>query len=92
MRRGYKQDQVEKFERFLDDIEDLLQVVGPITTGKVWDKVGGSWPYWYISDNLNKVMQMMIAQGKAVYIRQGLWQILKPNRKKPNGLQDQEPV
>ena len=92
MPRGWKQDQAEKFERFLDDVEPLLQKVGPIRTGDVWDLVGGRWPYWYISDATNKVMQIMIAQGKAVAVRQGLWQILKPNRKQPNGLQDQKPL
>ena len=92
MPRGWKVDKEEKFERFLDDIDPLLQKVGPITTGKVWDEIGGRWPYWYISDSVNRVMQIMIKQGKAVAIRQGLWKILKPNRKQPNGLQDQKPV
>lgn len=80
MPKGWKQDAAEKFERFLDDVEPLLQRVGPITTGNVWDAIGGRWPYWYISDNVNKVMQIMITQGKARKDRQGLWFILKPNK------------
>ncbi len=75
----------DHFDRFMDDVEPMLQKVGAITTGDVWSKLSRSeHSYSYISSQFKRVMELMCQQGKARKERNGHWTILIPNKKHGN--------
>lgn len=76
----------ETFDRFLTDLEPRLNILGQVRTGDIWTMLRHKYAYSYITRSFKEVMELMAEQGKAVQIRNGLWNITKPNSSKAETL------
>jgi hypothetical protein len=73
------------FEEFLDDVEPILQRVGPVKIGDVWGELQDKYRcrYQYVYIHFTRVMSIMIEQRKARRLQtNGQYEILKPNIKR----------
>lgn len=75
----------DTFDRICDLMEARLNVLGPIKTDDAWKICGRCFGYSTITSNFRKIMNLMVAQKKAVHVGHGKWNILKPNISKKNG-------
>jgi hypothetical protein len=72
----------ERFEKILDIIEDRLDQLGPIRLADAWKLCGDSgMSYTVVAQYFERIMALMIEQGKAQKKCKGVYIILKPNRK-----------
>lgn len=70
----------DTFNQFLEDIDPMVNAPCVIKTGDVWRKLSSKYSYAYISDNFRMAMELMVEQGKAKKIRNGMWEILKVSK------------
>lgn len=74
-----KGDKHETFDKILSELEPRLDKLGLITTDEAWKLCKVRWGYSTITTQFRKIMDMMVTQGKAKKIKNGKWEILKPN-------------
>jgi hypothetical protein len=68
------------FDLIYDTIIDRLDQLGEIRTIEVYKMLNIS--YARVCVQFKRIMDIMVLQGKAVKVRKGHWNILKPNRRK----------
>jgi hypothetical protein len=70
------------FEDICDLLEDRLNVLGPINSQQAYQLCKDHYAYSTIITTFKTIMDLMIAQGKAIRVGRGSWNITKPNKKK----------
>lgn len=70
----------ETFDKFLEDIAPIVSHPCTVKTGQIWEAFRHKYSYAYICDNFRMAMELMVEQGKAKKIRNGMWEILKVSK------------
>lgn len=70
---------IDSYNDIYDMIEDRLNKTGEIRTVEVYNMCKGRYSYSIVQSRFREIMDTMVEQRKAVMVRAGLWNILKPN-------------